>query len=189
MAGDATRTFPARTKRNNHPVAGVNPHHFPTDAFNDSRAFVPEYGWKIDAEHSVAGSYVSVAHAAGHNADQGLIGPRVIEVNVLKYEPGARRGHNGSTGAHRHGAILSQPECLFISSAHGEHQGFRIAVPAEPDVPLPGYAVFASLGRLAGISNSTDRGSCLRTAGTVSSLIVNFPAEVIRIGRKSMLGL
>jgi hypothetical protein len=53
MAGGTTGAFPAGSKRNNDPVAGANPKDFGAGGFNDARAFVAEYGRKIQAEHSV----------------------------------------------------------------------------------------------------------------------------------------
>jgi hypothetical protein len=53
MAGDTTGTVPAGSKRNNDPVTGANPNDFGAGGFNDASAFMPEYGRKIQAKHSV----------------------------------------------------------------------------------------------------------------------------------------
>jgi len=84
MAGETTRAFPAGSKRNNDPVAGANPNDFGAGGFNDARAFMPEYGRKIQAEHSVTRGYIGMANTARYNADERFILPGAVEIDILK---------------------------------------------------------------------------------------------------------
>jgi hypothetical protein len=112
MAGGATGAFPARSKRNNDPVAGANPKDFAADGLNYPRAFMSEYGRKILAEHSVTRGYISVANTARHNADERFVLPWAVEIDILKREAAAGVRRQGSTGPDRHRGVLPQKSAL-----------------------------------------------------------------------------
>jgi hypothetical protein len=84
MAGGTTGAFPAGSKRNNDPVAGANPNDFSAGGFNDARSFMPEHGRKLQAKHSVARGYISMANTARYNADERFVLPGLVEIDILK---------------------------------------------------------------------------------------------------------
>src|SRR6185503_4210918 len=91
VAGQAARAGGARAaRRRSHDDALAGPHllHGRADALDRAGALVAENARERDAEIIVAPVHVGLAHAAGGDADDQLIGPGIGELE--RFEPERR---------------------------------------------------------------------------------------------------
>ena len=86
-------------------IAGREPAHGAADGMHHAGAFVAVNGRVRAVEIAVAAVQIGLAHAAGHDADDHLVRPRLAQLHGLDGERARPFAHNG--GLDLHGQLLA----------------------------------------------------------------------------------